>query len=228
MEKWIVTLPPGTWRLWSVSLFPPLAILPLALFLLAGCTTQGDGGTAASRLSAGQAPPGFACPPAGTVVILSDDTITFRGADPNDATVCVSDRANGDVRRLIYGFYNAGGLSDTEVQAGMAPLFPLAVGRRASFIRTVPNRRVGSSQFLETHRIAREETIRVGDVEVDTWVMDRVQDSITSFEFGALNYRGEDTHWIDKISGAYVRRVVVSPFGPTYRGFSAIALHRAQ
>jgi hypothetical protein len=104
----------------------------------------------------------------------------------------------------------------------MAPLFPLAVGKTAEFIRIGRTLRGDEFQFRESFRVRAEETIQVGDIAAPSWVVDRVSQGL-----GNNTFRGEETFWIDKASGVYLRRVLVSSQGLTQsRPFSVTELQR--
>lgn len=150
--------------------------------LLAGCVAKGDGGSNTSRLPVAQAPAGFTCPTAGSVVTYSNGvTITHRGADQNDPTICISTDDAGTETRFIYGRYRADGVNDIAIRSQLASLFPLRTGQRALINRWAYTTRGRVLEpFEDTVEVMGDEIIEVGDQKIDSWKNRVVNKGITN------------------------------------------------
>lgn len=164
------------------------------------------------------------CPPAGTRWATSSWSAISEGADPASPTTCLRTTGGGRNHRLIYGFRAVGNVSDDSVIQGMASLFPLALGRSADFIFVGRTVRFAEYQYRETFNVISEEVIQVGSERRGAWVIRRVEQGL-----GDNTSRVEETHWVDKETGVWLRRVMVDVQGVSpNRGFNVISLTRNQ
>ena len=197
----------------------PATPLPVLALLLAACNPQAGPGP----VTAAPPVPGFACPPAGTVVAF-DDGVRSRHLPPDagDATICVTLRQDGSERRNHFGVIPPGQPWSADFRAGLAPLFPLAPGRRAEFtFRDFSGATGQQDTFREVWEVTGEERLRIGGQEVDSWVVRRVQSRASSPPFS-----GERIYWVEKRTNAWLRMRVgtiastaLSP--PNWRSFEA-------
>lgn len=176
-------------------------------------------------VAVGQPVPGYACPPVGTTVTFGEaGSTTHQSADPSDPAICLSINAAGTLQRRIFGFYATGTQSDAAIRAGMQPLYPMAIGRRAAFDAFFTASRGGTTeQYRDSFEVQGEERIAVGDQQVDAWVLRRVQQGT-----GNNTFSTEETYWVDKATGAFLRRVIGQTVGAASqaRGYQAAALRR--
>jgi hypothetical protein len=168
----------------------PPALGGLALLALSACAA----GPEASGPRT--APPGFACPADGVRVTYSSGQVTvWRGADPADPGVCLVDviPAQGAPRqdRRVLATWNLPQTGIEETRRGFAQLFPLAVGKSASFQRFGLTAQSTPVTYQEDWRVLRREPLTVGDQTRDTWVVERRS------EFVGGSFSGELTYWVD-------------------------------
>jgi hypothetical protein len=161
---------------------------------------------------------GFQCPPAGTVVTYGDGgRVTWRGPDPNDPALCrrTAIRPEGEVnQRLPFSIwsYSFDQNSLPQIRSGLAPLFPLAIGKRVYFSRTGPDARGQSQLYSETWRVEGRENLVVGGRTREVW---RIRRSSEFQGSGSGSFSGElimrvdvATHIVlkqDVESGAWAR-----------------------
>lgn len=162
------------------------------------------------------------CPPAGTRWATSSWSVVSGGADPASPTICIGTTGNGTTHRLIYNFFATGNVSDESIVQGMAPLFPLAIGRKAEFISVQRTVRFEEFQYNENFQVTSEELITVGSERRDTWVVRRIHQGL-----GNNTARVEERYWIDKETGVWLRRVMLDVQGiSSNRGYTVTSLTR--
>ncbi|WP_237216327.1 hypothetical protein [Falsiroseomonas oryziterrae] len=128
--------------------------------LLAGCAAPDGGGT-----QAGAAPPGFACPPTGTVIAFADGRrLTYGGAATGDPFVCEARRADGGTARMLANHFEVPLQDEANIRRGMAALFPLRSGSSTSFVRDRRTADGALVRFSESWRVLREGSAEIGGV----------------------------------------------------------------
>ena len=202
-----------------------MPVIAMSLILLAGCTPQADNAPGTGNTAVGQPVSGYACPPAGTVVTFeTGGSRTYQGSDPADPAICLSLNARGTVDRRIFDSFPVGTPSDRAIRVGMSQLYPLAIGRTADFITVQATARGDTNQYREVFSVTGEERIAVGGQQVDAWIIRRRQEGM-----GGNTFRGTETYWADKASGAWLKRTIDETFGNRSgaRPYMATALQRS-
>lgn len=199
--------------------------MAVALILLTGCTPQAGNAPATGSAAIAQPVPGYACPPAGTVVTYGDTASrTYQGVDPTDPAICLSTNAAGTLQRRIFDFYSTGTQSDSTIRAAMQSLYPMAVGRKAAFDAFFTADRGGTTLvYRDSFEVQGEERIAVGDQQVASWVLRRVQQGT-----GNNTFSTDKIYWVDKATGVFLRRVIGQTVGGVSqaRGYEATVLRR--
>ena len=155
---------------------------------------------------------GFTCPPAGFRVDFSGGvTITSRGADPSDPTICLQNRVAGGTNsepRILFHAWELPQDSESSIRRGMEALFPIAVGKSTSFSRLGPGGGVGQTQsYREVFTVEAREQIEVGNMRRDVWRIRRTSAFDASSGFG---FRGELLAWRDVETFVTLRQQVVN------------------
>ncbi|WP_376091211.1 hypothetical protein ACE7GA_21315 [Roseomonas sp. CCTCC AB2023176] len=97
-----------------------------AVLMLAGC--------AASDTTPMPPLAGVRCPAAGTAVTYSSgSTGWYQGEDPADPGVCLYTSPRGERQRYLGVLFQVPRLEERQTRVGLAPLFPLAVGKEATW-----------------------------------------------------------------------------------------------
>lgn len=148
--------------------------------------------------------PGIICPGFGVRVARRDSPdVLYAGADPRDAAVCLTASEDGQEGRFIAGLITQPAADEASLRQGLANLFPLAPGRRTSFIWRTPI--AGSSgdvgTFQETWRVAGERGLWIDGTERRVWILDRDQRNVSGNE-SRFAYRYEIRYTIDRTTGA--------------------------
>jgi hypothetical protein len=132
----------------------------VAIAALAGCAQgpAGPGGTI------GTAPPGFACPPAGTNIVTSDGrNITYTGAAAGDPFTCTGTTVAGGGQSWLANFYPVPTEDESTLRRNLATLWPLEAGKTISFTRQIgaPN---GALAFINTgwHVLGQQSMVIAG------------------------------------------------------------------
>lgn len=77
---------------------------------------------------------GVRCPAAGTAVTYtSGRTGHYQGEDPNDRGVCLYTSPQGERQRYLGVLFQLPRLAERQTRTGLTSLFPLAVGKEASW-----------------------------------------------------------------------------------------------
>ncbi len=141
---------------------------------------------------------GVVCRPDGLVAVLdTGERVAYAGADPSDPAICLSRGANGRVNRSVAGFADDGTEATAARRAGLASLFPLAVGRTGTNeYRAIPTGASIPTLYRETWRVTGEEDVRVGATTRPAWVVEqRRLDVVQNAAFTRI-------HHMDKATGA--------------------------
>ncbi|WP_270937409.1 hypothetical protein [Falsiroseomonas oryzae] len=107
-----------------------IAMAVLAVAGLAGCAAgpQGPG------LAAGQAPPGFQCPAAGTTIQTDGgQVVRYAGTSPTDPFVCLVADGRGGTFESLAGWVDLPTPSFANVRSNLGRLWPLAPGQATSY-----------------------------------------------------------------------------------------------
>jgi hypothetical protein len=156
-----------------------------AIHVLSACATIGSN-TSASN---------FKCP--ADIVVENEDgsTMEYRGA-MQEPSVCAV-RTGRLSTPMLYGIQSVNVKSLREVRAGLADLFPLAVGKRSSFVtfdETYPGR-----TWHEKYEVLRHEAITVASDTFDTYVL-----QWTNISGGGSEH--VYTYWIDTQTGIVLKK----------------------
>ncbi|PWS35150.1 hypothetical protein DFH01_22845 [Falsiroseomonas bella] len=146
------------------------ALAIAAVAMLAGCAQQGPAGPGATL---GTAPPGFACPPAGTNVVRSDGgNITYSGAVPGDPFACAGS-LNGAPQNWLANYYPVPTTDEASLRRGMAALWPLEPGKSVNFSRQIGSPD-GQLLFVNTTwHVLGPSTLDVGDRSIPVLVLEQ-------------------------------------------------------
>jgi hypothetical protein len=162
------------------------------------------------------APPGFACPPAGTTALSSTGTRTnWRGADPADPGVCLVTTvgAAGETQqRRFLNYWIEPNPGSERARAAFRTLFPLELGKSARFSRFEQDALGVPVTYEEQWRVLRRERIEVAGQPRDAFVVERLTGFATQGAFRAVM-----TLWFDAPTGIVLRQDV-SVMQGTWRG----------
>ena len=147
---------------------------------------------------------GVICPPAGTRVDRrGSEDVVYAGSDPYDPAVCLTRGNEHAGTRALAALFTQPAPDEASLRQGLAGLFPLAIGRRTSFIWRAPV--AGSSAeigtFQESWRVTGERAMRVGSATRRVWLVEREQQNVSGNE-SRFAYRLEVQYAIDKLTGA--------------------------
>ncbi|WP_137180923.1 hypothetical protein [Roseomonas sp. AR75] len=145
-----------------------LAIAALPLAALAGCAQPtGPGATP------GTAPPGFQCPPPGTVVQTPARTFQYTGASPSDPFTCIAvNPATGESTGYLANLEPSPWVDQRTVRAGMARLFPLEVGSNTYFLYEMSTADGRLINFNSSWRVMGQQTMDIAGQPRNVLVME--------------------------------------------------------
>ncbi|WP_426960382.1 hypothetical protein [Muricoccus radiodurans] len=159
---------------------------------------------------------GVVCPPAGTVAVRDDGSrLRYAGADPSDPAVCLV-RTGMTTTRMLGGLMATQPVNDADRRAGLASLYPLAIGRTATVrYRLVNPRVIGQTfPFEETFRVTGEASVTLEDGATrQAWV---VQGRNRNLNDGQGVF--DTTYQIDKETGVILNQVTTSMTGAPASG----------
>jgi hypothetical protein len=144
------------------------AVAAMALPVLAGCAQPtGPGATP------GTAPPGFQCPPAGTVIAHPSRTYQYTGPAANDPFTCVAvNQATGESTRFLANLEPSPWVDQVHVRAGMARLFPLEVGSNTYFLYEISTPDGRLINFNSSWRVMGQQTMDIAGQPRNVLVME--------------------------------------------------------
>ena len=134
---------------------------------------------------------------------LGSESVTYEGSDPEDPSVCLVRFGDGRKGRSLAGLFTQPAPDEASLRHGLADLFPLAPGRRTSFIWRTPI--TGSPEevgvFQESWRVTGERAVRVGRSSRRVWLVEREQRNVSGNE-SRFAYRYDVQYQIDRETGA--------------------------
>lgn len=161
----------------------------------------------------------FACPVRDAAVTYDNGrSLTFQGADPADASVCLARPAEGAPVRLIWGLIEDAPNEGRGHRDGMIGLFPTRAASRANYTATVVSAGSGVQYpYATTWRIIGFEAVTVPAGRFETVVYERGWRG-TGTNQQALTIR----YWVTLDSQILVKRTVEATQGTTLlRDFAA-------
>jgi hypothetical protein len=191
-------------------------MLAVAFGFVAGSAVAqtGRGGAGQSGTAASSRPPAapagkveFRCPAAGTVVTTKSSTAvtewTSQGADPSDPTLCIRKQGATTTERY-FGLVgrNTAGSRVAELKKGMGDII---AGSQTEFsFRYDVNQGTERWSFVDTWTRVGSETLTIGGRNVETIILEQTQQNLTR------PFKGTARFWLDRSSGIWMKRVVVS------------------
>jgi len=194
--------------------FVKYALMTSAI-LLTGCQTSGnEGSSQRTQVATNQTPAtvqnatvavaGFRCASPGTTVTYYDGrTIRYEGADQNDPSVCLITGSDGQQIRLLFNFYRLPTADEAGIRRGFSALWPLEIGKTASFTFIGTDRTGKTFSYRDTWRVERAERVMLDGEQRNVLVLTRMQEGMLGNDFS-----GTETYRYDPQTGVFLSRTV--------------------
>ena len=191
--------------------------LMTSAILLTGCQSSGnEGSSQRTQVAATQTPAtetvqnatvavaGFRCPSPGTTVTYSDgSTVHYEGADQNDPSVCLLTSNDEQKIRRLFNFYNLPAADEASIRRGFSALWPLEIGKKASFNFITTDRTGRTFLYRDTWRVERVERVMLDGEQRHVLVLTRMQEGMLG-----NNFSGTETYQYDPQTGVLLSRTV--------------------
>jgi len=197
--------------------FVKYALMTSAILLI-GCQTSGNEGSyqrtqmATTQTQATETVQnakvevaGFRCPSPGTTVTYSDSsTVRYEGADLTDPSVCLLTSSDGKQIRRLFNFYNLPANDAASIRRGFSALWPLEIGKTASFTYTAPHAITRTNLlYRDTWRVERAESVMLAGEQKHVLVLTRMHERMYDDRFAST-----ETYRYDPQTGVFLSRTV--------------------
>ncbi len=172
----------------------------------------------------------FRCPPPGLRIVFDNGSTTrFRGATAQDPLICLRGDANSP-SRWVGNFFPLPQPSEATMRISLSTLWPAEPGRSVTFQRTAQASGFNlagdgwatgvTSQWRETFRVLRHETLTINGEQRRTAVIERYIEGIVF-----NNHLSTELYWWDLETAAWLqRRVTLNRGTTTARDYRAVRI----